>query len=176
MNRLALMLLALVTTKTQMLTVEKCEREIVVAELDVKPSCYIDTRVRDRGTLYAPCQEGSAEALFGNQRFLGTVRGGELRLISRTEFVFDDGCTWVSEQTLEGRMKKGQLKFRYSERPVKGTGCLPACTASGVLTVACGTGACGCGGGCTDEGSPSTEGSDPVSASGGAGVSSGAAP
>jgi hypothetical protein len=121
--------------------------------------CYFDTKVRESGTLTAPCDEGPAHAQFHGQAFTGNVKDGQLSLSSRTEFDFSDGCRWESEQTITGVLRDGRLQFRYSERPIRGKYCASACSANGTFDIDCAQGECACVGRCKKR-----ESSEPVSA------------
>ena len=54
---------------------------------------------------------------------------------SGTMFPWGDGCTWESAQHFRGDPKTGFLTFTYSEMPIKGSGCLPPCTAFATITI-----------------------------------------
>ena len=128
---------------------EPCRLDIAFLSLDINVLCHIDSHVKEYGQLQAPCREGDARAVFGEgeraQRFTGRVAQGQLNLRSRTEYDFDDGCHWETEQTLTGAVDSGQLRFTYRERPVRGQHCGKPCSAQGKLVTTF-TRKCACGG------------------------------
>lgn len=95
-------------------------------------TCWVDApKPNQRGTLDFPCDGGDATLKFGGKHdFKGVVSNGVLTTSQKTRFPFSDGCTWESEQTVSGPVD-GPLEYRYSERPVEGTGCASGCTARG---------------------------------------------
>lgn len=112
-----------------------CTAQLVVAQTQHNPGCFIDERVTGApGTLQYACDGGAATATFRNGTFSGTVSAdGALSLSLTTRFRFSDGCRWQSEQRIEGSLSGGQ--FRYAERPVSGAHCAPSCAASGTVEV-----------------------------------------
>ena len=117
----------------------QCLVRLTVGELFKGSTCYVDEKVTKRpGTLRFPCQgDGPATARFGSYLFRGEMRGGEVDLVLRTEFPWDDGCRWTSEQHLRGKPSTGRMGFSYAERPKPDqNGCMPACSAEATVTVA----------------------------------------
>lgn len=123
---------------------ERCSLEVSLSTFRGDPSCYFDTKVREAGTMIAPCDDGPAEAQFRGQTFHGTVKRGRVSLSSRTEFDWQDGCRWESVQTITGELREGELQFKYTERPIRGAECFHPCPASGTLDIDCADGECAC--------------------------------
>ncbi len=101
-------------------------------------SCFVDTIVKEGDTakLEWDCNpSGNAEVTANGKTFHGTYDGTILDVCSGTMFPWDDGCTWESAQHFRGDPKSGVLMFTYSEMPIKGTGCLPPCTAFATVTI-----------------------------------------
>ena len=82
-------------------------------------SCIVNDRLaRWQGVLRYACGGGEAEALFGDGRFVGTVEHGVVNVALIGLFHFADGCSWRSEQRLEGELGSGVLRYRYDEAPL----------------------------------------------------------
>lgn len=102
------------------------------------PSCFVDTIVMEGDTakLAWDCNpSGNASVTANGKTFHGTYDGKILDVCSGTMFPWDDGCTWESAQHFRGDPKSGFLTFTYSEMPIKGTNCLPPCTAFATVTI-----------------------------------------
>lgn len=93
-------------------------------------SCIVNDRLaRWQGVLRYACGGGDAEALFGDGRFAGTVEQGVVNVALIGQFHFTDGCSWRSEQRLEGELGSGVLRYRYDEAPLPGQkDCEDACS------------------------------------------------
>lgn len=117
---------------------EQCQVQLKVDELLKGSTCYVDEKVTKRpGTLRFPCNgEGPATARFGSHLFRGEMHQGELDLVLRTEFPWEDNCQWTSEQHLRGTPATGRMAFSYSERPKPlQQGCLSSCSAEATVKV-----------------------------------------
>lgn len=106
------------------------------------PGCYLDEHLSEGGTLRYPCGgDGPAEAIFGPQRFAGTMRGGELELSLTTELDWVDGCRWATDATITGRVVESdkttmsRLDWKYRDRVVSGASCSGVCTATASIEV-----------------------------------------
>ena len=87
------------------------------------------------GELDYPCDGGGVTATFGSIVSTGRVRDGLVELTAGTRFDWQDGCTWETSQRISGRLADGQLAYEYEEKPVAGTACASACSASGRINV-----------------------------------------
>lgn len=114
-----------------------CTAQLVVSNIQRRAGCTIDERVsRQPGVLTYPCVGGPAEARFGETRFAGEVRGGNVTVEIETRFPFSDGCQWSSKQRIVGALGTRALAYEYLEAPLDGQhGCAPACSASGAVQV-----------------------------------------
>lgn len=115
-----------------------CSVTLSVGEVTVTADCWIDEKVSHRSAVLRwACDAGSAEADFGVP-FYGTVQEPStlVSLSATTTFVWSDGCTWQSEQHIDGELSSGALQYGYSEKPIQGTHCAPAyCTGTAVVAV-----------------------------------------
>jgi hypothetical protein len=88
------------------------------------------------GTLAYSCNGGSALGTFGAEMLPGAFTAGDVDICFGTTFVFSDGCTWESAQTITGSLASGTLEFSYVEQPAPDQfGCDSPCTASGTIAV-----------------------------------------
>lgn len=96
------------------------------------PGCYLDQHIRDNeGVLTYPADgDGKATAVFGPQRYEGTIQGGELELVAETELDWDDNCHWGTTATIRGSVNGGPLTWTYQDRVITGTMCSGICHAS----------------------------------------------
>ncbi len=117
----------------------RCTAHVTANKLEKAPTCRVDTKIEEgAGTLTWPCGgEGKAEAVFGEQRFTGTVRGGYLRLEIKTNPDWGDGCKWESRQLIEGYVREKQITWRYDETLLEETNasCYAPCDAKTSLDV-----------------------------------------
>jgi hypothetical protein len=114
-----------------------CRTTLAADPVAVTPGCWIDEKGSGRSALLTwKCGGGTATAEFGVP-FVGTVgRTGNVSLSALTTFPWEDGCTWTSEQRIEGALSSRALRYTYIERPIKGTSCLPArCTGTATVRV-----------------------------------------
>ncbi len=115
-----------------------CSVTLSVGDVITTAGCWIDEKVSHRtAVLQWACDAGAAEADFGVP-FLGTVQEPStlVSLSATTTFSWSDGCTWQSEQRIDGQLSSGMLQYGYSEKPIQGTNCAPAyCTGSAVVSV-----------------------------------------
>ncbi len=91
-------------------------------------SCYVDARVREgeEGRLLQ-CPEG-AVAAFSRGAFGGTLATNTVNVCLRTQFPFNDGCTWETMQSVRG--SGSSLVFAYVERPITGQASGQSCASS----------------------------------------------
>lgn len=104
-------------------------------------TCKLDEQIsHGAGRMRYPCTgDGPVEVEFGTHRFTGSLLSGRVALDLTTELDWDDHCHWETRQTLSGMLRGNTLRWSYTEKPVKGTGCFAACTASADLRVATGS-------------------------------------
>ena len=98
------------------------------------PTCFVDAKVHegDRGRL-VKCASG-AVAVFSRVSFAGAWNESGIDTCLRTQFPFEDGCTWQTMQRVRGG--PSVLEFTYAEHPVSGVRCLPStCTARADIEV-----------------------------------------
>jgi hypothetical protein len=113
-----------------------CSVRLEVARPRLEERCVLYEKVTGtRGTLSFPCIEGPAEARFGETAFAGELKGGAVELVFEDEYEWNDGCRWKATQKIHGTLAHKQLVYKYSEQPVRGTGCLDACTATSFVKV-----------------------------------------
>jgi hypothetical protein len=117
-----------------------CHATLVVRE--VAPdhaTCFVDAKVAGHpGDLSYACNGGPAEARFPGAVFRGTVVDGDLDVSLSTQFDWNDGCKWRSEQHLRGAVApgKGSLEYTYTEAPLDGQeDCSSSCTARAQVEV-----------------------------------------
>ena len=80
---------------------ESCSKHLTVGELKKSETCFVDEKVTGtEGILEYPCNGGPAEARFGQTVFSGEFVGGTWDVRVATEFDFNDGCHWRSEQRI----------------------------------------------------------------------------
>jgi hypothetical protein len=117
----------------------RCTAHLTANKLDKAPSCNVDTKIAEAaGTLTWPCGgDGKADAVFGEQHFTGTVRGGYLRLEIKTNPDWGDGCKWESRQLIEGYLREKQIPWKYDETLLEETtpNCYSPCDAKTMLDV-----------------------------------------
>jgi hypothetical protein len=98
------------------------------------PSCFVDSPLVNgtSGALNFACGDGPAKLTFPSYVFTGTSSACTLDLLLKTQFVYTDGCTWQTTQTIVGPMNGG-LTYSYAEAPISGTGCASPCTVTATL-------------------------------------------
>ena len=105
-------------------------------ELEKGETCNVDTHITEGpGTLVYPCGgEGTAEAKFGEERIVGTIKAGYLRLEIKTNPDWHDGCGWESRQLLEGHVNDRRLGWKYDETLLEDRGrCFAPCGATATI-------------------------------------------
>jgi hypothetical protein len=97
--------------------------------------CTVDApfQVGDTGDLTFACDKGPAKLVFAKGEFTGTSDMCVLHLTRTTQFPFQDGCTWQSDQKMDGTLGM-KLKYTYSEKPISGQFCSMPCTVDADLT------------------------------------------
>jgi hypothetical protein len=97
-------------------------------------SCFVDSPLVNgtSGELSFACGDGPATLTFPSYVFTGTSSACTLDLLLKTQFVFTDGCTWETTQTIVGPMDGG-LTYSYTEAPISGSGCASPCTIEATL-------------------------------------------
>lgn len=107
------------------------------------PSCYLDEQISENpGHLSYPCKgDGPAEANFGEHRYTGQVKGGELEIGIETELDWDDGCHWGTRAVIAGTLVSNgeptsrKLTWQYNDRVMAGSHCSSVCSAKAILDV-----------------------------------------
>lgn len=102
-----------------------------------RATCFLDLAITQGsvGAMTVLCNGGYASADFGKGIFEGSFARGDVSMCIGTTFTYSDGCTWQSAQRISGTLASGTLAFEYAEAPIKGTGCAPACSATGTIEV-----------------------------------------
>lgn len=121
----------------------RCEARVTLTgRVRTGASCQLDEQVsQNPGHLRYPCTgDGPTELEFGPHRFTGSLVGGKLSLELVTELDWDDHCHWETHQTVTGLVRGSTVRWAYSEKPVRGTGCFAACTATAELKIGNGQG------------------------------------
>jgi hypothetical protein len=97
-------------------------------------SCFVDSPLVNgtSGEFSFACGDGPATLTFPSYVFTGKNSACQLDLLLQTQFVFSDGCTWQSTQTIVGPMD-GNLSYSYMEAPISGSVCATPCTMEGTL-------------------------------------------
>ena len=98
------------------------------------PTCFVDAKVHrgDQGRLMR-CPSGVV-AVFSRASFAGPWSESGVDACLRTQFPFNDGCTWETMQRVRGGPTA--LEFTYVERPISGNSCAPSsCTARADIEV-----------------------------------------
>jgi hypothetical protein len=114
-----------------------CAATLVAAAVTATPGCWVDEKVANQTTsLTYACAGGAAVAPF-DVDFVGSVStDGRVDLGATSDFEWDDGCRWRSEQRIVGALSAGTLDYSYTEKPIAGEGCASAhCTASAQVAV-----------------------------------------
>jgi hypothetical protein len=114
-----------------------CTATLVASAVTATPGCWVDEKVGNQTTtLTYTCGGGPAVAPFSVD-FVGTVAAdGRVELAATTNFHWDDGCQWQSDQRIRGSLSAGTLTYAYKEKPTSGTRCAPAhCVASAKVAV-----------------------------------------
>jgi hypothetical protein len=101
-------------------------------------TCVLDEQVsREIGTLTYPCEgDGTAEAVFGEHKYVGRIEGNKLTLSFETELDWSDGCRWATHHAIRGTISRsgedGSLSWRYSDNPIHRAEeeCSGSCTAN----------------------------------------------
>ena len=87
------------------------------------------------GVLVWECDGDRVEARFGDRTYRGSRVGTFMTLCIQTEFDFADGCRWQSSQRLAGDTATGRLDLTYREVAIRGSSCLPPCSADARVDV-----------------------------------------
>ncbi len=97
-------------------------------------ACWVDApfKVGDQGDLSFACGDGPAKLTFPKGDFNGTAKACKLHVTRTTQFPFVDGCTWQSDQYIDGPLD-GKLTYHYGEKPIMGTLCGTPCTVDATL-------------------------------------------
>ncbi|HSO32264.1 MAG TPA: hypothetical protein VLT33_07110 [Labilithrix sp.] len=119
---------------------ERCTARLKPGAIKTGAGCTLDERIsKNDGLLLYPCSgNGSAEAVFGEHRFEGSMSDGAVSLDLTTEIDWEDGCHWETKQVIHGELREGKsakLAWSYTEGPVSGTSCYGSCEARAGIDV-----------------------------------------
>lgn len=117
---------------------KRCEARVSLnGRIRTGATCQLDEQIsHGAGRMRYPCTgDGPVEVEFGSHRFAGSLLSGRVSLELTTELDWDDHCHWETRQTMAGMLRGNTLRWSYTEKPVQGTGCFAACTASADIRV-----------------------------------------
>lgn len=122
-----------------------CSLSLRAARIDKSsPGCFLDEQItKSNGALRYPCSgDGPVEADFGEQRYKGSITGGNVELEFKTELDWQDGCRWGTTANISGQLtNKGgvptlkKLNWRYRDHVITGSACSGVCTAHSTFEV-----------------------------------------
>lgn len=114
-----------------------CKLQVTLNNFTVSnETCFVDVPFKDgdQGQLNFACGQGPATLDFPGGSFVGTSDSCNVNLTRITQYPFSDGCIWETKQTVVGKLD-GQLVYKYTEKPVKGSNCAMACTVDAVMNL-----------------------------------------
>lgn len=115
-----------------------CEATLLVEEIvPNRATCWIDAPpVGATMVLEFPCANGLTRGMLGEIEFSGTASMCYIELIAQPEFIWDDDCSWETEQRISGDPRRGYLEYEYIEWPGQDEGlCAEPCWATGRVSL-----------------------------------------
>jgi len=93
-------------------------------------TCQLIENVSTMSATFSVPPEGEVASIrFGDDVFVGSVKGGLLDVYFRGEFDWNDGCRWETVQRIRGDLSSGSVHYTYSESPLsKPLDCADPCS------------------------------------------------